>query len=214
MEIDNFTKLNLSDPDVTAFTTKLNILKNSEIIFPHEETIDDNRITGTIIKNSVIVLGVNFESFDNNLVIKDQIFILDGHHRYQYIKNNSIDDLFEVVLVSMSDIKIESYNSELLVDDDIFVNKIMTEKGFSLKENSKYFISLNNKKYFSAEVSDINELYYYKKQLLKESIILPIKNNEKTNKSLVKFTPITQKNFCKNHIFPYKSTWIMPRFDV
>ena len=214
MEIDNFTKLNLSDPDVTAFTTKLNILKNSEIIFPHEETIDDNRITGPIIKNSVIVLGVNFESFDSNLVIKDQIFILDGHHRYQYIKNNSIDDLFEVVLVSMSDIKIESYNSELLIDDDIFVNKIMSEKGFSLKENSKYFISLNNKKYFSAEISDINELYYYKKQLLKESVILPIKNNEKTDKSLVKFTPITQKNFCKNHIFPYKSTWIMPRFDV
>ena len=214
MEIDNFTKLNLSEPDVTAFTTKLNILKNSEIIFPHEETIDDNRITGPIIKNSAIVLGVNFESFDSNLVIKDQIFILDGHHRYQYIKNNSIDDLFEVVLVSMSDIKIESYNSELLIDDDIFVNKIMSEKGFSLKENSKYFISLNNKKYFSAEISDINELYYYKKQLLKESVILPIKNNEKTDKSLVKFTPITQKNFCKNHIFPYKSTWIMPRFDV
>ena len=83
MEIVNFTKLNLSNPDVTAFTTKLNILKNSEIIFPHEETIDDNRITGSIIKNSVIVLGVNFESFDNNLVICDQIFILDGHHRYQ-----------------------------------------------------------------------------------------------------------------------------------
>ena len=214
MEIDNFTKLNLSDPDVTAFTTKLNILKNSEIIFPHEETMNDNRITDSIINNSVIVLGVIFESFDNNLVIKDQIFILDGHHRYQYIKNNSIDDLFEVVLVSMSDIKIESYNSELLIDDDIFVNKIMSEKGFSLKENSKYFISLNNKKYFSAEISDINELYYYKKQLLKESVILPIKNNEKTDKSLVKFTPITQKNFCKNHIFPYKSTWITPRFDV
>ena len=214
MEIDNFTKLNLSEPDVTAFTTKLNILKNSEIIFPHEETIDDNRITGPIIKNSAIVLGVNFESFDSNLVIKDQIFILDGHHRYQYIKNNSIDDLFEVVLVSMSDIKIESYNSELLIDDDIFVNKIMSEKDFSLKENSKYFISLNNKKYFSVKISDINELYYYKKQLLIESVISPIKNNEKTDKSLVKFTPITQKNFCKNHIFPYKSTWITPRFDV
>ena len=214
MEIVNFTKLNLSNPDVTAFTTKLNILKNSEIIFPHEETIDDNRITGSIIKNSVIVLGVNFESFDNNLVICDQIFILDGHHRYQYIKNNSIDDLFEVVLVSMSDIKIESYNSELLIDDDIFVNKIKSEKGFSEKDNSKYFISLNNKKYFSVKISDINELYYYKKQLLKESVISPIKNNEKTDKSLVKFTPITQKNFSKKHIFPYKSTWITPRFDV
>ena len=197
MKIDNFTKLNLSNPDVTAFTTKLNILKNSEIIFPHEETIDDNRIKGSIIKNSVIVLGVNFESFDNNLVINDKIFILDGHHRYQYIKNNSIDDLFEVVLVSMSDIKIESYNSELLIDDVIFVNKIKSEKGFSEKDNSKYFISLNNKKYFSVKISDINELYYYKKQLLKESVISPIKNNEKTDKSLVKFTPITQKNFSK-----------------
>ena len=214
MEIDNFTKLNLSDPDVTAFTTKLNILKNSEIIFPHEETMNDNRITDSIINNSVIVLGVIFESFDNNLVIKDQIFILDGHHRYQFIKDNSIDELFEVVLVSMSDIKIESYNSELLIDDDIFVNKIMSEKCFSVEENSKYYISLNNKKYFSQKISDINALYFYKKQLLKESVISPIKNNEKTDKSLVKFTPITQKNFCKNHIFPYKSTWITPRFDV
>ena len=214
MEIVNFTKLNLSNPDVTAFTTKLNILKNSEIIFPHEETMNDNRITDSIINNSVIVLGVIFESFENNLVIKDQIFILDGHHRYQFIKDNFIDDLFEVVLVSMSDIKIESYNSELLIDDDIFVNKIKSEKGFSEKDNSKYFISLNNKKYFSVKISDINELYYYKKQLLIESVISPIKNNEKTDKSLVKFTPITQKNFCKNHIFPYKSTWITPRFDV
>ena len=214
MEIENFTKLNLSNPDVTAFTTKLNILKNSEIIFPHEETVNDNRITDSIIKNSVVVLGVIFQSFDNNLIIKDEIFILDGHHRYQFIKDNSIDDLFEVVLVSMSDIKIESYNSELLIDDDIFVNKIMSEKGFSVKENSKYYISLNNKKYFSQKISDINALYFYKKQLLKESVISPIKNNDKTDKSLVKFTPISQKNFCKNHIFPYKSTWITPRFDV
>ena len=214
MEINNFTKLNLSYPDVTAFTTKLNVLKNSEIIFPHEETIEDNRITNSIIKNSVIVLGVIFESFHDNLIIKDEIFILDGHHRFQYIKSNSIDDLFEVVLVSMHDIKIESYNSELLIDDDIFVNKIMSEKDFSETAKSKYFITLNNKKYFSNHISDINALYFYKKQLLKEFVISPIKNNEETNKSLVKFTPITQNNLNKNHVFPYKSTWITPRFDV
>ena len=214
MEINNFTKLNLINPNVTAFTTKLNILKNSEIIYPHEETVDDNRITNSIIKNSVIVLGVIFESFHEDLVIKDEIFILDGHHRYQYIKNNSIDDLFEVVLVSMHDIKIESYNSELLIDDDIFVNKIMSEKGFSETVKSKYFINLNNKKYFSENILDINALYFYKKQLLKEFIILPIKNDEETNKSLVKFTPITKSNFHKNYVFPYKSTWITPRFDI
>ena len=49
MEINNFTKLNLINPNVTAFTTKLNILKNSEIIYPHEETVDDNRITNSIL---------------------------------------------------------------------------------------------------------------------------------------------------------------------
>ena len=38
----------------------------------------DNRITGSIIKNSVIVLGVNFESFDNNLIINDRfLFWMD-----------------------------------------------------------------------------------------------------------------------------------------
>ena len=90
----------------------------------------------------------------------------------------------------------------------------MSEKSFSVEENSKYYISLNNKKYFSQKISDIKALYFYKKQLLKESVISPIKNNEKTDKSLVKFTPLSQKNFSKNLIFPYKSTWITPRFDV
>ena len=214
MEIDNFTKLKLSNRDVTAFKTKLNILKKSEIIFPHEETFDDNHITNSIIKNSVIVLGVVIESFDKNLIIKDELFILDGHHRFQYIKNNLIDDLFEVVLVNIYDIKIESYSSELLIDDDFFINKILSEKGFSETEKSKYFISLNSRKYFSENISDINELYFYKKQLLKDLVISPIKNSEKTNKSLVNFTPLNQKNFSTEHIFPYKSTWITPRFDV
>ena len=90
----------------------------------------------------------------------------------------------------------------------------MSEKDFSETAKSNYFITLNNKKYFSNHISDINALYFYKKQLLKEFVISPIKNNEKTDKSLVKFTPLSQKNFSKNHIFPYKSTWITPRFDV
>ena len=214
MIIDNYTKLKLSNPEITAYKTKLNILKNNEIIFPHEETVDDNRITNSIIKNSVIVLGVIFETFYDKLTIKDEIFILDGHHRFQYIIQNSINDMFEVVLLNIYDIKIESHNSELLTTDDIFLNKIVSEKGFSQLIKSNFFISLNNVKYFSQNFLDINELYLYKKKLLNESIISPFKNNDKTDKSIVNFTPITLKNFSKDVVFPYKSTWITPRFDL
>lgn len=214
MIVDNITKIALSEPKLNVYMAKFNIFKNREIIFPHEETIKENHITDTIIKNSVIVFGVNIETFDEQLMINDEIFILDGHHRFQYIIENSIDDFFEVVFVDINDIKIESYNSELLISDDSFLQKISNEKGFSVSNNSKYFISLNKIKYYSEDISDINELYSFKKELLEDLIILPIRNDDNTKKSIVNFTPLTAQNFNKNKVFPYKSTWITPRFDV
>ena len=214
MILDNFTKIALSEPKLSAYMTKFNIFKNREVIFPHEETIKANHITDTIIKNSVIVFGANIKTFDEQLMINDEIFILDGHHRFQYIIENSIEDLFEVVFIHINDIKIESHNSELLISDDIFLQKISQEKGFSALNNSKYFISLNKINYYSKDILDINELYSFKKELLEDLIILPIRNDDNTKKSLVNFTPLTAQNFNKNKVFPYKSTWITPRFDV
>ena len=213
MIVDKFTKIAISEPELNAYMAKINIFKNRETIFPHEETIKENHITDTIIKNSVLVFGVNIEISDEKLMLNDEIFILDGHHRFQYIIENSIEEFFEVIFVDINDIKIESYNSELLIRDDIFLQKIL-QKGFSVSNNSKYFISLNKNKYFSEDISDINELYSFKKELLEDLIILPIRNDNNTDKSLVNFTPLTAQNFNKNTVFPYKSTWITPRFDV
>ena len=214
MIVDNFTKIAISEPELNAYMAKINIFKNREIIFPHEETIKENHITDTIIKNSVLVFGVNIEISDEKLMLNDEIFILDGHHRFQYIIENSIEEFFEVIFVDINDIKIESYNSELLIRDDIFLQKILQKNGFSISNNSKYFVSLNNNKYFSEDISDINELYSFKKELLEDLIILPIRNDDNTDKSLVNFTPLTAQNFNKNTVFPCKSTWITPRFDV
>ena len=214
MIVDKFTKIAISEPELNAYMAKINIFKNREIIFPHEETIKENHITDTIIKNSVLVFGVNIEISDEKLMLNDEIFILDGHHRFQYIIENSIEEFFEVIFVDINDIKIESYNSELLIRDDIFLQKILQKNGFSVSNNSKYFVSLNNNKYFSEDISDINELYSFKKELLEDLIILPIRNDDNTDKSLVNFTPLTAQNFNKNTVFPYKSTWITPRFDV
>ena len=214
MKIKNYSKLTLSSTALNAYMTKFNVLQNKDIIFPHEETIDENHITNEIIKNSVIVFGVTFESHEDSVSFKDEIFILDGHHRVKYIKDNLIDELFEVVFIDIHSVNIESYNSELRFDKDIFLKKIMDDKDFSKTNLGSYFIEIDNTRYFSENIKNIYELYSYKKELLDDGVISPIKNNENTNKPVVNFTAISSENFSKDIIFPYKSTWITPRFDV
>ena len=214
MKIKNYSKLTLSNPELNAYMTKFNILQNKDIIFPHEETINENHITNEIIKNSVIVFGVTFELHEDAVSFKDEIFILDGHHRVKYIKDNLIDELFEVVFIDIHSVNIESYNSELRSDQDIFIKKIMDDKDFSKTNLGSFFIEINNIKYFSKKIKNIYELYSYKKELLDNGVISPIKNNENTDKPIVNFTAISTENFSKDIIFPYKSTWITPRFDV
>ena len=214
MKIKNYSKLTLSNPELNAYMTKFNILQNKDIIFPHEETINENHITNEIIKNSVIVFGVTFELHEDVVSFKDEIFILDGHHRVKYIKDNLIDELFEVVFIDIHSVNIESYNSELRSDQDIFIKKIMDDKDFSKTNLGSFFIEINNIKYFSKKIKNIYELYSYKKELLDDGVISPIKNNENTDKPIVNFTAISSENFSKDIIFPYKSTWITPRFDV
>tara|TARA_B100000925_G_scaffold124261_1_gene92325 strand:+ start:32 stop:676 length:645 start_codon:yes stop_codon:yes gene_type:complete len=214
MKIKNYSKLTLSNPELKAYMTKFNILQNKDIIFPHEETINENHITNEIINNSVIVFGVTFELHEDAVSFKDEIFILDGHHRVKYIKDNLIDELFEVVFIDIHSVNIESYNSELRSDQDIFIKKIMDDKDFSKTNLGNFFIEINNIKYFSKKIKNIYELYSYKKELLDNGVISPIKNNENTDKPIVNFTAISTENFSKDIIFPYKSTWITPRFDV
>ena len=214
MKIKDYSKLTLSNPKLIAYMAKFNILQNKDIIFPHEETIEENHITDAIIKNSVIVLGVAFELDKDEISFKDEIFILDGHHRVKYIKDNLIDELFEVVFIDIHSVNIESYNSELRFDKDIFLKKIMNDKDFSKTNPGSFFIEIDNTRYFSENIKNIYELYSYKKELLDDGVISPIKNNENTHKPVVNFTAISSENFSKDIIFPYKSTWITPRFDV
>ena len=91
MKIRDFQELTLSVPNLRAYLSRLNIYKNKDIIFPHEETAKYSHITKDILKNSVIVLGVTFEYINKELVIENKIFILDGHHRFKYIVDNNLN---------------------------------------------------------------------------------------------------------------------------
>ena len=213
MKVSSFQKLNLSSSNIDAYLTKINIFENKKFIFPHEETSEDSHITKDIIKNSVIVLGVTFLSVDTEIIIEDNIFILDGHHRFKFIVENKIDEIFEVVLIDLHSVNIESHNCELNIDIDSFIKKIKSDYSFNDKNRIGHFIKINQKEYWSEDFSNIYELYKYKKELMSNRIISPIANSEESKNIIVNFSPISSKDLSNIRVFPYKSTWITPRFD-
>ena len=213
MIIKNFVQIKLSNKELLAYKTQLNILENKNKIFPHEEIKQNNYITKDLISHSLLVLGVNFESVDKEITCKDEMFILDGHHRFQFILDNSLSAYFNVVLLDLNNIKIESHNSELLIDKDLFLKKVDSENILTNSLESNFFIQVEEDKYYLKNITNISDLYSYKKELVTNNFISPIANNKKTKKVKVNFTPLSFNDFKKDRIFPYKSTWITPRFN-
>jgi len=214
MIIQDYNKAKTSDPSVSAFSTNLNLLNLKDIIYPHEETSDQNQITTTVLNTTPIVLGVFFENTEEELSIKNEMYILDGHHRFQYIIENSINEDLDTILINIEKVNIDSFNSELLVKKNIFLTKIIQDFDFSIEKlQNNLFIQIDRDKYYSDKLTDIRELYAYKKELMKANFISPIPNNLTTSKGIVRFSALSIKDFSKAYIFPYKSTWITPRFD-
>ena len=215
MIIRNVEKIEFENNALEAYKTKLNVFRLNNI-YPHEETNENSNITYDIVKNSNLVLGVDFILDDNKVEIKDELFILDGHHRFNFIKDNKIDEDIDVVLIDIRKVSITSYNSQLMVDKDEFTNKIYEDHKFApkkLQEELTFFISLNRQKYFSKNILNLRDLYKYKKILMQEKMIIPTPNNLKDNSQIIQFTPLSYQDFKKDFVFPYKSTWISPRFD-
>lgn len=215
MIIRNVEKIEFENNALEAYKTKLNVFRLNNI-YPHEETNENSNITYDIVKNSNLVLGVDFILDDNKVEIKDELFILDGHHRFNFIKDNKIDEDMDVVLIDIRKVSITSYNCQLMVDKDEFTNKIYEDHKFApkkLQEELTFFISLNRQKYFSKNILNLRDLYKYKKILMQQKMIIPTPNNLKNNSQIIQFTPLSYQDFKKDFVFPYKSTWISPRFD-
>ena len=102
MIINNFEQLELENKELLAYKTQLNILENKNIIIPHEEIKKNNHITKDIISHSLIVLGVIFKSVGMEIYCKDEMFILDGHHRFEFILENLISEQFNIVLLDIN----------------------------------------------------------------------------------------------------------------
>ena len=68
----------------------------------------------------------------------------------------------------------------------------------------------------ACELADVEipRFCYHEKLSIAGNCRMCLVEMEKSNKPIVNFTPITSKDFSSNFVFPYKSTWITPRFDV
>ena len=215
MENNNFTEYNFENYDVKGLKIHINFSKNDFIEIKTHEEINrpiENNIED-FLEPLLFGIDVNLESMKKINDLKGKkIILLDGHHRYEYLKRNNIDKLVQIVLISIEDIKILSYPSYLIIGRKEF-EEILEIYNFSINSSSKFFVSLDDKKFFNNEIEDIYELYEFKKLcFVNKYIISATDENQAKDKITINFTPIEVSEIVKNDsLFPPKSTWITPR---
>ena len=218
MRIDNYKKYKFKDYPVLGILTQLDFTDTSNIkIIPHEEI--ENQIEGNDldIVNSFDPLlfcadipDLNFT--DNQVIDIDYLTLLDGHHRYDFIKRNNINTLLKAIIISKEDVKVSSHLSKLKVTEEEFYN-FLNDNNFKINNDSKLYLNLDNIKYSSDDVTDIYELYDFKRKCFENELLKSFPNDFNNNeKSLVIFSPINLDEFYEDgYLFPPKSTWITPR---
>ena len=215
MKNSNFTEYKFKNYDVRGLKLEINFSKNDSIKIKAHEEINipiENHIDESF---DPLLFGIdmNLEIIKNIDDLKGKkMILLDGHHRYEYLKRNNIDKTVEIILISTDDVKILSYPSYLLIDQKEFV-KILENYNFSNKVSSKFFVSLNDIKFFNNEIKNIYELYEFKNLCFRNEYISTVNNeNQPNDKTIINFTPVKVSEIVDSDtLFPPKSTWITPR---
>ena len=156
---------------------------------------------------------MNIKNIKNvNDLIGKKMILLDGHHRYEYLKRNDIEKSIEIVLISIDDVEILSYPTRLKIRKKEFED-ILANYNFSNNVSSKFFVSLNDEKFFNEEIEDIYQLYEFKKFCyVNKYISSAVDEHQANDEIIVNFTPIEVSEIVENDsLFPPKSTWITPR---
>ena len=212
MIINKVESFVFKDYQAKAFIGKLNLFKNKNKIFPHEETQNESNITYSILKNHPIVLGAKIIERNESIELEGNLIILDGHHRFEYILKNEVNEVFDVVLVDYEDIEVSSHKSIINCSIEELNNFVSINYEVSKGKVNNYFYEINGENFYLNEIKSISELYNLKKALQERNLIAPISNNINKN-NCISFTPIPKKVIFSKSIFPYKSTWITPRFN-
>ena len=214
MENNYFTTYKFENYDVEGLKLKINFA-NAEFleIKTHEEI--DTPIENIEESFDPLLFGID-ENLENIRNIDDlngkKIILLDGHHRYEYLKRKDIDKSIEILLISTVDVEILSYPSRLTIGKKDF-QKILENHNFLNNASSKFFVSIDDVKFFNKEIVDIYQLYEFKNFCyVNEYISSTVDENQAGEKDMVNFTPIKISEIVESDsLFPPKSTWITPR---
>ena len=212
MIINKVESFVFKDYQAKAFIGKLNLFKNKNKIFPHEETQNESNITYSILKNHPIVLGAKIIERNESIELEGNLIILDGHHRFEYILKNEVNEVLDVVLVDYEDIEVRSHKSIINCSIEELNNFVSINYEVNKGKVNNYFYEINGENFYLNEIKSISELYNLKKALQERNLIAPISNNINKH-NCISFTPIPKKLIFSKSIFPYKSTWITPRFN-
>ena len=217
MKFSEITPYLFPNGNEIGFLTNMNTYdEKSDFVKLHEETILENEISLdaqvddfepiVMALEPNVVIDRSSESINSN-----RFFLLDGHHRWKFAKNNNFINKLKCILVNFSDVKIKSYAFSINVTEDNFYN-ILNQYGFTKSKNQKLCLYFDDEEFSNLSFQNINELYEFKKTLQDKKIIIPILKESKLTKKSVTFTPINPSDLITlDGLLPPKSTWITPR---
>ncbi len=214
MENNNFTVYQFENYDVEGLKFEINFSNTDFIeIMTHEEINSPIENMEESFEPLLFGIDMNITNIKNINDLKGKkMILLDGHHRYEYLKRNNIDKSIELVLISIDDVEILSYPSRLIITKKEF-EEILENYNFSNNVSSKFFVSVDDVKFFNEEILDIYQLYEFKNFCyVNEYISSAVDENKTNDEIIVNFTPIKVSEIVENDsLFPPKSTWITPR---
>ncbi len=217
MKFTNIKEYHFKSDRVTGYLSDFSDYNNkTDLIKLHEETIVKNEISQDVDINNFepIVLslypGVNLsnqlEKFETN-----QLILLDGHHRWKYANKVNLVYKLKCILINFEDVKVKSYFFNINLEREKFLN-YLSEAGYVDSLDGNIGISFENAMYINKNVSNVYELYRFKKLMQEENIITPILEDLNDSSSFVKFTSLKPIDLISiDHLLPPKSTWITPR---
>ena len=214
MENNNFTVYQFENYDVEGLKLEINFSNTDFIeIKTHEEINFPIENMEESFEPLLFGIDMNITNIKNINDLKgEKLILLDGHHRYEYLKRNGIDKSIELVLISIDDVEIFSYPSRLIIRKKEF-EEILKNYNFSNNVSSKFFVSVDDVKFFNEEILDIYQLYEFKNFCyVNEYISSAVDEHNDNDETIINFTPIKVSEIVENDsLFPPKSTWITPR---
>ena len=214
MENNNFTVYQFENYDVEGLKLEINFSNTDFIeIMTHEEINSPIENMEESFEPLLFGIDMNITNIKNINDLKGKkMILLDGHHRYEYLKRNDIDKSIELVLISIDNVEILSYPSRLIISKKEF-EEILENYNFSNNVSSKFYVSVDDVKFFNEEILDIYQLYEFKNFCyVNEYISSAVDENKTNDEIIVNFTPIEVSEIVESDsLFPPKSTWITPR---